>query len=411
MPAADWFAQALAVAAALYLLLGAIIVVGRIRYDQRRRLFGRIAELVDASAGRPDDAELQASLSRLLHGSLPLVIERGVAEAYASGPVLRACAAYVLECVGPSRLQARAGGSPRRWRRIAALRTLAFARAELAWELLDHALDDDDREIVRASVVTLGQIHERRSAELLVKALREGRHSRSQTAMCLHAFPADIGDLLTPLCVDRDPVLRYWGAVLAGRHPLRRGDEQRLITLAGDVDPRVRRAALDTLAGAGSAAAVPTILSRVNDPVPFVRAHAARALGRLGATSAAFTLAGRLGDRDWWVRDAVKRSLEALGPRVEPALLAHLYDEDVFARNGVAEVLQHLGTFERLLADEALGPSDPRRQALLAKLVDAGGLRVWDAVLAHLPEHTRRRLATYLEMLQLRAASSEALTT
>jgi HEAT repeat protein len=407
VPAADWFARALTIAATLYLLLAAIIITGRIRYDRRRRLFAEVARLVDASAVSPGDPELQSQVSRALRGWPLRAIERAMAEGQSTGAVLQACAAWLLERVGETRLRARAARAPR-WRRIAALRILAFARAEPAWELLERALGDDDREVVRGAAVILGQIHHRRSAELLVKVLRDGRHPRSQTAVFLQACPGNIGDLLTPLFDDGDPALRYWGIVLSARHPPVRDAEERLVSLAGDVEPSVRKAALDSLGAVGFLTALPAVLKGLDDPVAFVRAHAARAAGRLGAVDAAFVLAGRLGDSDWWVRDAVKRSLVTLGPGVEPALFAHLSSDDVFARNSAAEVLQHLGTFERLLVEEAKGPPNASRQTALATLADAGGLRVWDPVLAHLPEETRQRLSATLEMLELRAGAAEA---
>jgi len=408
MPAADWFARALTGAATLYLLLAAVIIAGRIRYDRRRDLFARIARLVDASAGPPDHPELQSQITGILRSWSPRTIERVMAQGHGTSAVLHACAACLLERLGETRLRERAARGARRWRRIAALRILAFARAELAWDLLERALVDEDLEIVRGTVVILGQIHHRRSAELLVKVLRAGRHPRSQTAVFLQAYPENIGDLLTPLLDDGDPALRYWGTVLIAHHPPRRDGEVRLIALAGDVDPSVRRAALDSLGAGGFLTALPVVLKRLDDPVPFVRAHAARALGHLGAVDAASVLAGQLGDDDWWVRSAVKRSLVTLGSGVESALFAHLSSDDVFVRNGAAEVLQHLGTCERLLVEEAKGPPDARRQAALAKLADAGGRVVWDAVLAHLPEETGRRMSATLEMLRLRAATAEA---
>jgi HEAT repeat protein len=408
MPTPDWFGGALIIAVTLYVLLAAVIIVGRIRYDRRRRLFERIAASVDAAAGRSAAPGLRA---RVLRASSLRAVELCVAEAHATEAVLRACAAYVLASVGTVRLVARASRHRRRWRRIAALRTLAFARADVAWALLDRALGDRDCEVVRAAVLTLGQIHERRSAELLVRALREGRHSRSATALSLHEFPSDISDLIAPLLVDRNPELRYWGAILAARHSSISDADARLATLASDVEPKVRAAALDSLGAAGFVSTVPKILARLDDPVPFVRACAAHALGQLGAIVAAAALGRRLADRDWSTRDAVKRSLEMLGNRVEPVLWAHLSDEDVFARNGAAEVLQHLGTFERLLLNEAAGPPDARRLAQLRRLADAGGRRVWDVVVMHRPEGARRRLASSVGMLtRLATISTEDLT-
>ena len=409
MPAAAWFASALIIAITLYLVCAAIIIVGRIRYDRRRRLFARITQLVDVSAAAPEDPNVQSWVSDVLRDWPLRAVELAMAEGQETGPVLRACATWLFDHVGEIQLRARAVRGTARWRRIAALRILAFAHADVAWELLESAVADDDREIVRAAVVILGQINDRRSAELLVRVLRDMRHPRSLTAVFLEACTGNLGALLTPLLSDVDPALRYWGAVLVAHHPPV-DVEERLIILAGDADPPVRRAALDSLSLGGVVTALPVVLTCLDDAVPFVRAHAARALGHLGAVETAFVLAARLSDDDWWVRDAVKGSLVRLGRSVEPALFAHLSDDDAFARNGAAEALQHLGTFERLLVEEAHGPPDARRSATLGKLADAGGLRVWAAVLAHLPEDTRRRMTVVLDALALRAAVAEPQT-
>ena len=407
MPTAAWFERALIVVATLYLLLAVAIIVGRVRYDRRRRLFARVARSVDAAGLPPDDPEVQLRVTRILHGWTTRAIIRAIAEGHASGTVAQACSIWILKRVGEGRLLTRAAPGVPRWKRIAALRVLALARADCAWGALEGALVDDDREVVAGAVAILGLVHDRRSAELLVQALLDGRHPRSQTAVYLQADAGNIGALLAPLFDHPAAAVRYWAAVLAATHPTS-DTEGRLVALTGDVDPLVRKAALDSLGAGGFIAALPLVLDRLDDAVPLVRAHAARALGLLGAVDAGAALARRLGDADWWVRDAAKQSLVTLGRPAESALLAHLSDDDVFARNSVAEVLQHLGTFARLLVDEAEGAPDPRREVALAKLADAGGLRVWEAVLGHLPEGARARLRATLDMLESRAAAAEA---
>lgn len=397
MPPDYWFTWALICTAGLYGALGVIVVLGRIVYDRRRLLFLRIAKL---EAGAAESPGRHAALSRWFHRAAVHTIERGLAEMRAPEPVLRACATYVVAQVGESRLQASASSTTRRWRRIAALRTLAFSGSEAAWPLLEQAVEDADPEIVWAAVVTLGHLRGRRSTELLVKALRTVRQGRSQIAAFLETRP-DISDFLWLLFADPSPILRYWGATLAGRAP---GLESQLIALTRDPDPSVRKAAINSLGTAGCTGAGPIALGMLDDPVPFVRAYAARALGRLGTAELAPALAAKMSDPDWSTRYAAKRALESLGPEVEAAVLEHLSDDDEFARNSAAEVLQNLGTFERLLSAEAMGPSDPRRLAWLRKLAAAGGLRVWDAVLANLPLDTRMRVAVVLRGLERQAA-------
>ncbi len=80
-------------------------------------------------------------------------------------------------------------------------------------------------------------------------------------------------------------------------------------------------------------------------------------------------LAPLLGDREWWVRAAAKDALRDLAPRSLAALEGALDDEDEFARNGAAEVLQDIGVVDDLIDSG----SDP---ALLGKILVAGGLRL-----------------------------------
>jgi HEAT repeat protein len=404
-----WLGIALRVATTVYLVLAAVIIVGRLRYDRRQRLIARIAELVAVAAAAPDYANVESSVSEVLRNWRPRAIELAMAEGHAAGAVRHACATWLFDHLGESRLRARAARGTARWKRISALRIVAFAKADAAWELLERAVSDDDREIVRAAVVILGQLPDRRSADLLVSVLSGSRHPRSLTAVFLQARAENLSALLAPLLTDLDPTLRYWAAVLVPHHPPVDA-EARLVILAGDPDPSVRRAALESLTLARFVTALPVVLKCLDDSVSFVRAHAARALGHLGDITTAPVLAARLGDDDWWVRDAVKQSLVRLGRGAEPVLFGHLSDEDGFARNGAAEALQHLGTFERLLFEEAEGPPDAHRHATLGKLADAGGLRVWGAVTAHLPDDTRRRATLVLDALARRAAMADGQT-
>jgi HEAT repeat protein len=149
-------------------------------------------------------------------------------------------------------------------------------------------------------------------------------------------------------------------------------------------------------------------LALLDDPVPYVRAHAAQALGQIGSIEVAPSLAARLGDPDWPTQDAAKRALEHLGREVEGVVLEHLFDDNDRSRTGAAEVLQYLGIIERLLSQEARGPSDPKRRLWLGKLAEAGGVRVRNAVLANLPAAAPARVAGTGDRLEHAGAASEA---
>lgn len=403
MPGADWLPTLLVIAAAAYIYLGALVVYGRFQFDYRRRLFEEAGALVEAGTTAATSA-LPALVQLFSRASLR-TLERGLSEASLPPAARHHCALAILQRGGARRMEARARpGRARRWRRLSSLRILTWARAEEAWPLLARALDARDPEVVRGAVAILGDSDDRRSATLLTTALRRGRPARSFVAIYLAVFPSDISELVAPLLDDADPAVRYWGAMLASRSPRTRRLETRLAALANDDDPGVRRAALESLATMDYVGSLPVVTAALNDGEPFVRAHAARAAARLGGAAVAAQLVARLDDREWLVRDAVKRALEGLGHAADIALFAGLDAEDEFAANGAAEVLQNTGTFERLLAEEAQGPPNPLRVRRLEKLASAGGLRVWGAAMASLPDATREYLEARLIELERKAA-------
>jgi hypothetical protein len=102
-------------------------------------------------------------------------------------------------------------------------------------------------------------------------------------------------------------------------------------------------------------------------------------------------VAALLSDRQWWVREAAKQALVQMGPEVEGALIPVLTHVDRFARNSAAEVLQQIGTFQRLLAAETLAPGDPARRETLRQLRLAGDHRLARATIQALPQDLQLR--------------------
>jgi HEAT repeat protein len=164
-----------------------------------------------------------------------------------------------------------------------------------------------------------------------------------------------------------------------------------LVTLTGDPEASVRKAALEAIGIARHPGCEGAIRARLADPIPFVRAHAARALGALRACSAARAMLPLLADREWLVRSAAKQSLEAMGREIAPLVLEMLSHEDAFARNGAAEVLQNLGMFDALVAGHASGAADVDTLRTVEALAGAAGPRMWDAVQLRLNDAARAR--------------------
>jgi HEAT repeat protein len=401
-----WFLSA-AAAAAVYLLTALAVLIGRVRYDRIRRAIDHLIGIFGGEAGAQPAPPYGRGLAIKYLSSLSCrQIRRIVADASLPREVNDMVCRHLLDRLGIERVQRDAmarRGMRSRWRRMAALRLLAFGRPDDAWAAIKKALIDSDPRVVSAAVTILGNMNNPRAAELLVKALRVDCYPPSRISSFLDRSPFNLATLLGPLLRHPRPSLRYWGAILLRRYPrLERGVEA-LEALTRDEMPMVRRAAVESLSLLGGSIAVEAARRLLADKVGFVRAHAARALGTLRAQDAAPAVAALLADREWWVRYAAKVSLETMGPDIMPHLLSLLNHPDDFARNGAAEVLQNLGVFDRLLVDEAAGPSQPERLAILRQLTQAGGVRMSEAMVDRLPRDARVRASSLLVSLGVKS--------
>lgn len=268
-----------------------------------------------------------------------------------------------------------------KWRRTAALKILCRSHHPERMNMLARAVEQQDAEVASVALALLGSSRDSRALDILFEALRSQRHPASRVAAHIEQSPLPIVDRLEPLLGDRDPVMRLWGATLMARcpddHP-----EAELALLTQDPDPRVRKAAVQSLGTIGGGqTAVDCALRLLTDPEPYVRAHAARALGELGRTDAAGDVAGLLGDADWWARLAARETLELMGADVWPVLMRRLEDGDRFVRNGAAEVLQNIGVLDSLIVMEAATDNPAESKiAMLRRIAAAGGLRFTDAL-------------------------------
>jgi HEAT repeat protein len=177
-----------------------------------------------------------------------------------------------------------------------------------------------------------------------------------------------------------DAVVRLWSAPLLASCP-DAVTEDEIAPLTQDPDPRVRKAAIQTLGIIGADLAADSAVRLLKDQFPYVRAHAARALGELSRIDCAEQVAALLGDGNWWVRLAARESLEAMGPEIWPVLMRSLEHSDRFIRNGAAEVFQNLGVLDSLVVMEAASDSPaPTKIAMLRRIVEAGGAQFTESL-------------------------------
>jgi len=268
------------------------------------------------------------------------------------------------------------------WRRTASLKVLFHLDHPQIVEVLARALESPNAEVASVALTLLGRSASPRAAEILVDALKSKKHSPSRIAVHLERSPVRPADHYRGLLGDADPVMRFWGATLLADFPDVEWVEHALAALVGDPDPRVRKAAIQSLGRVGDDLAAEVALQLLPDPSPFVRGHAARALGELERTESAADVAKLLADPDWWVRSAAKGSLEMMGAEVWPVLMRCLEHPDEFVRNGAAEVFQNLGILDDLILMEAAS-DDPSRSKieLLRRIAAAGGARMTDSLI------------------------------
>lgn len=374
----------LAVVAATWLTINVGILVDRWWFERRRRRnvrLRRALQLRGGGAPGSDDVRQiaqQLSVEEFQQLALDEALPPNVEMAVATELRLRE---------GGDRLRELAQGERHGtvWDRIAALQVVVSGRQRSMYPALEGCLRSGERELAAASVRMLIRLDTRRSADILITALRDGAFSRSRLAAAFDRLSVARADLLGVLLDDREGIVRFWGARLAGR--LHTVDwSPRIRELVDDADPLVRRAAVEALGLIGSVEDRGLLVACCADAVPMVRAHAARAAAEFADARVADALSALLADREWMVRSAAREALRLAGGVAEPALLRTLWHPDTFAANSAAEVLQATGAIaraaHRLLADEANAEGLP----LIARFLEVAGPHLRWAFLSELSE-------------------------
>jgi HEAT repeat protein len=261
----------------------------------------------------------------------------------------------------------------RRWKRIEALRLIAEAPTHLRVaerNALVEALADDNEDVRLGALAAVSARGDELAATLLVDALVDWSTGRARVATELERQPLEyIVPLLEKLLDDSRPDVRFWALQVIGRSR----SSLPWTTISGllqDPSPNVRAALAE---GLPAVYRRPTIALRrlLADDEWFVRMHAARALGEKKVIRTAPAIAELLRDPSWWVRDAAEKALVALGRAGIREALRLLEDDDPFARDSAAEVLQESGYLDRCVTAAAAGNSDA--VAVLAKVRRAAG--------------------------------------
>lgn len=376
------YSAAIAAAVAWASLVGYLLAIERRRGTARRLVAQAVADLESEDMRALPLRDRIDAVRRLLDRCSREMLMHAAADPETPIDTFDVLAAYMVErWAGRLEQDAAAHHSARdKWRRVTAFRILFRLDHPATLWLLARAVEEQDTELADAGLGLLGRSSDSRAMDILIEALKRQKHPASLVASHIEQSPQLIANRLRTLLGDDNPAMRFWGATLLARYP-DAAVEADLAPLASDLDPRVRKAALQSLAVVGSTLAIECALPRLNDPVSFVRAHAARALGELGAVEHGEEVARLLGDADWWTRLAAREALEALGNEVWPVLVRCLAHSDRFVRNGAAEVIQNLGILDSLIVMEAASDSPaPSKVDLLRRIAAAGGVRFTDSL-------------------------------
>jgi HEAT repeat protein len=360
-----------------------ILTVQRRRVSARRLVLDAIALLERDDVRFLSMGDRIERLRPLASGASRELIMLATADRETPDKAFRALLGYLTDRWGLDTLLQDAavhGSSRDKWRRMTALRILFRSNHTAVLDLLARAVDEPDVEVADVAFSLLGSSSDPRAVDILFDALRSQRHSASRIAIHIEQSSQPISARLKASLADRDPVMRLWCATLLARYP-EEPIERDLAVLTDDPDPRVRKAAIQTLGKIGDVVAADRALRLLSDPFPYVRAHAARALGELNRTDAAEKVAALLGDTDWWVRLAAKESLEMMGSDVWPVLMRSLNHSDRFVRNGAAEVFQNLGVLDSLIVMEAATDNPGATKIdMLRRIAAAGGVRFTESL-------------------------------
>jgi hypothetical protein len=248
MPSLETFCRPTIALSAWVAMSVHLLTIQRRRIAMQRLVADAIA-LLEQDNVRSSLAERIARLRPIAAGASRELIMRAAADRATPDAAFRALLGYLTDRWGLDTLlkDASAHKSSRdKWRRMTALRILFRSNHTAILDLLARASEQPDTEVADLAFSLLGSSNEPRAMDILFDALGAQRHSASRVAIYIEQSPQSIAARLRARLTDRDPVVRLWCATLLARYP-EESVEDDLALLTDDADPRVRKAAIQTL--------------------------------------------------------------------------------------------------------------------------------------------------------------------
>ncbi len=270
----------LVVVIAMYAGLGAAIITDRLLYERRRRRIAALRQmLVAPSRSERDDARLQRRIARMSTSQFQRFEMSGLPRRTSTALARQLIARHGVQ---PVRDRIAGADGARIWKRIAALRLFVSGSADrhTAHEELERCLRSGEPPLAHAAIRLLIELNDRRSAAVLLEALRDQAAEPARLAAAFLRLTVARGDLLSPLFHHGSAGVRAWVARLAGRLRARESSED-VRALTRDADPIVRRCAMEALGRMGDESDAEYLRAGLLDPAPIVRTWAARGIASL----------------------------------------------------------------------------------------------------------------------------------
>jgi len=202
-----------------------------------------------------------------------------------------------------------AASSRNKWRRIEAMLILSYLDDESAPAICEKSLKSSNDDIRYFSMLALGQMKTGRSAEILVRLLKNDNFSRRKIVSMLELFPPDVtSSYAAGLLKDKKLEVRFWALKLLSRlNPKKHLNE---------------------------------ILELFLDPADEVRAEVCECIGNSDNKTMADKLYIALKDKSWIVRSAAVKALPVLiGDACIRNVMELLKDSSLTVLSAVKEVL------------------------------------------------------------------------
>lgn len=177
-----------------------------------------------------------------------------------------------------------------------------------------NMLSDEDSSVRRQALLYLGDYEDAETIKVIAEKLKDPSHGVQQTVadILIRISGRDVVENTMPFLKDESPSVRNLAVEVL--ESVGGCAVDIIMAATADVDPDVRKFAIDVLGIIKADNSYDTLVALLSDENPNVRAATAEALGKMGDMRAVNPLVNLLGDEEW-VRFSVIEALSELGDK------------------------------------------------------------------------------------------------